>query len=108
MTSLPKSCPRCTGIIFKRIILPDTHIHYGKVVCSACDTHINWIPNPKVTADFEARKAIIDSALEGDRVNSWERIFFQSISERRYLLPKQQERYSLICSRHKLQPKEKQ
>lgn len=75
-------------------------MHWGSLHCADCGKHLQWLPNPSVTAEFEERKQLIDKALESGRVTAWENLFLRSIRESRTLSPKRQQKFEQICQRH--------
>lgn len=84
-------------------LISKTHLsgkHWGEVKCEDCERHLQWLPDPAITASFEARQQLIDQALASGRVTGWENLFLRNIRKTRTLSPKRQEKFNQICSRH--------
>ncbi len=75
-------------------------VHWGEVWCTTCNRHLQWLTNPVITTEQKNRQQLIDMALDSDRINGWESLFLRNIQPRRYLTPKQQEKFNQISARH--------
>jgi hypothetical protein len=42
----PRCCNRCGSSNLEFVLTPEL-IHYGKLVCPACDCYVCWVPKPK-------------------------------------------------------------
>ena len=71
--------------------MPESYIHYGKVICDACGKFMGWQPNP---ANVEKRKEIERKieVLRESKLTDWEEQFWTSVSKLEgKLSPKQTE-----------------
>jgi hypothetical protein len=77
-------------------------LHWGAITCNSCGKHQQWLPNPLVSEKHQKREKLINEALTKKSVVGWESLFLRSIQSRRYLTPKQEEKFQQICDRHNL------
>ena len=72
---------------------------YGRLICSDCGKFLKWLRDPSVSLNHLTRQESIDSMLESQKLNQWERSFLQNIYEKRSLSPKQQAKYEEVYKR---------
>lgn len=77
-------------------------LHWGAIVCNNCGKHQQWLRNPLISEQHKKREKLITEALRNRNVVGWENLFLRSIQSRRYLSPKQEEKFQQICDRHNL------
>lgn len=89
------TCPRCgSDQAEKRIIQPGQPghgTHHSKAVCLNCNSFIRWLPDPKVTAAFEARAKQAARMLRFGNLTQFERGFLDTMTTQRKLSPRQEE-----------------
>lgn len=65
-----RACPRCGETRDLRLIILEGGMHYGKIVCDACDEHfVTWAPKPdkpKRTRPPGNHLATIKAAWDGE------------------------------------------
>lgn len=94
------SCPRCESNNLKRQTGDDEPTsHYGRLVCGDCGSFVKWLRDSDVSIIYLTRQESIDSMLESQKLNQWERSFLQNIYEKRSLSPKQQAKYEEVYKR---------
>lgn len=93
-------CPKCGSHDLKRQTGDDEPTcHYGRLICNTCGRFITWLKDPSATLSHMNRKQAIDSMLNSQSINQWERTFLQNIYEVRVLIGKQQSKYEQIYKR---------
>jgi hypothetical protein len=90
-------CPDCWGT--EAYAAPSQTIHWGVWRCVTCDRHRGWIDNPANTAKRENENQLIDRVLQTGRLNTWERMFCQSVKQTRKRSPRQIEKLTQIASK---------
>jgi hypothetical protein len=74
-------------------------VHWAEWRCVGCGRHRGWIENPKNSFKRENENQLIDRLLRTGRLNTWERMFCQSVSRTRKRSPRQIEKLTQIASR---------
>jgi len=90
-------CATCDNT--EAIAVLSATIHWAEWQCLGCGRHRGWIQNPANTVKSQSQNQLIDRLLETGRLNTWERMFCESVSRTRKRSPRQIEKLTQIASK---------
>lgn len=93
-----KTCNYCGSFSLQKTI-GGSEPHYGKLTCNDCGRWVCWLTNPeKITMQLR-RTDFIRGLLLHSGLSAWERTFLQNIQAKRWLTPRQKQKFDQISLR---------